>query len=506
MKPELSKQELSRERDRFRLLLEVNNAVTSKLDLQDLVLAVGTSLRKVVPHDLTGLAIYDGKNIEMKVDALESSFGPGQVFPTGQYMPLEGNPVGLALTTRKPIIRYRIDHEEYPAPKFQEFCDVMGLNSGISVPLLLQDRAVGALSVSSVREAAFDEKDAELLQEIAGQLAIAVENAVNFRAAKRESDRSRLLLEINNAVASNLDLHELVQAISTSLRELVPHDYTGLAIYDEKLGKLRIHRVEAADTPGILGEGEPIPMEGTTAGLAFTRRQIVRRDRVDPNEFYAPVFKSMVETLKIQSACVLPLIVQDRAIGVVSLTSCTEAAFSEDDAELLGHVSDQLAIAVENAINYQRAQWERDRRQLLLEVNNAVVSNLTLHDLLMSISGWLRKFIKHDFASVVLLDKESGQLRIHALDKPVPGGFAREGGILPIDGTPAGLAIKTGATVRRDNLDFEEFYHPMVRLGYAVGLRSGMSVCLISHDKILGSINVGSTREASFTQDDQELL
>jgi len=329
---------------------------------------------------------------------------------------------------------------------------------------------------------------------------------VSKQELSRERDRLRLLLEINNAVASNLDLHGLVQAISTSLRELVPHDYTGLAIYDEKIGKLRIHRVESAGTPGILGEGEPIPMDGTTAGLAFTTRQIVRRDRLDLNEFDAPVFKSMVEALKIQSACVLPLTVRDRVIGIVSLTSCAEAAFTEHDAELLDHVSDQLAIAVENAVNFQKAQWERDRRQLLLEVNNAVVSNLSLHDLLVSVSGWLRKFIKHDFASVVLVDKESGQLRIHALDKPIPGGFAREGGILPIDGTPAGLAIKTGATVRRDNLDFEEFYHPMVRLGYAVGLRSGMSVCLVSHDKILGSINVGSTREASFTQEDQELL
>jgi formate hydrogenlyase transcriptional activator len=505
MKPEVSKQELSHERDRLRLLLEVNNAVTSKLDLQELLLAVGTSLRKVIPHDLTGLAIYDGKNLEMKVDALDSSFGPEQVFPTGQFMPLEGNPVGLALTTRKPVIRYRIDHQTYPAPKFQEFCDVMGLKSGVSVPLLLQDRAVGCISVSSIREAAFDEADAELLQEIAGQLAIAVENAVNFRAAKRESDRKQLLLEINNAVASNLDLHALLQVISTALRDLVPHDYTGLAIYDERIGELRIHRVEA-ETPGILPEGESIPMEGTTAGLAFTTRQIVRRDRLDLTEFDAPVFRTMVEALNIKSACVLPLIVHDRPIGVVSLTSCTEGAFSEDDAELLGHVSEQLAIAVENAVNFQRAQWERNRRQLLLEVNNAVVSNLSLHDLLISVSGWLRKFIKHDFASVVLLDKESGQLRIHALDKPIPGGFAREGGTLPIDGTPAGLAIKTGATVRRDNLDFEEFYHPMVRLGYAVGLRSGMSVCLISHDKILGSINVGSMREASFTQEDQELL
>jgi formate hydrogenlyase transcriptional activator len=506
MKPELSNQELSRQRDRLRLLLAVTNAVTSKLDLQELLLAVSDSLRRVVPHEVTGLAIYDGHTLEVKVHALESSFGPEQVFETGQMMPLEGNPIGIAVTTRKPVIRYRLDHEKFPAAKFQEFCNTLGLKSGISVPLLLQDRAVGAITVSSVREAAFNENHAELLQEIAGQLAVAVENAVNFRAAKRESDRSKLLLEINNAVASNLNLHELLQAISTSLRDLVPHDYTGLAIYDEKIGKLRIHRVEATDTPGILDEGETIPMEGTTAGLAFTTRQTVRLDRIDLNEFDAPVFKSMIEALKIQSACVVPLIAHDRAIGIVGLTSRSEAAFSEEDAELLEHIADQLAIAVDNAVNFQRAQWERDRRQLLLEVNNAVVSNLTLHDLLMSISGWLRKFLKHDFASVVLLDEASGQLRIHALDAAVPANFAREGSILPIDGTPAGLAIKTRLTVRRDTVDFEEFYDPMVQVAYKLGVRSGMSVCLISHDKVLGSINLGSTREAAFNQEDQELL
>jgi formate hydrogenlyase transcriptional activator len=322
----------------------------------------------------------------------------------------------------------------------------------------------------------------------------------------RERERLRLLLEINNAVAWNLDLHDLLQAISGVLGDCVPHDYTGLAVYDEKIGLLRIHRVEATDTKGVLGEGEAISMEGTTAGLAFTTRQIVRREKLDLTEFDAPEFISMVEVLKIQSICVVPLILEDRVIGIVSLASRTEAAFSEEDAELLNQIGGQLAIAVENAINFRKSEWERERRQLLLEVNNAVVSNLSLKDLLVTVSGWLRKFIQHDFASVVLLDEESGQLRIHALDKPVPGGFAREGGILPIDGTPAGLAIKTRATVRRDKLDFEEFYHPMVRMGYAVGLRSGMSVCLIAHDKLLGSINVGSTKEAFFDHEDQELL
>jgi len=322
----------------------------------------------------------------------------------------------------------------------------------------------------------------------------------------RERDRLRLLLEINNAVVANLDLHDLLQAISQALGECVPHDFTGLAVYDERIGQLRIHSVEATNTEGVLSEGAPISMAGTTAGLAFTSRQTVRRDHLDANEFDAPVFRSMVNALGIQSACVVPLMLQGNAIGVVSLTSRSAAAFSDEDARLLEQIADQLAIAVGNAVNFARAAWERDRRQLLLEVNNAVVSNLSLRDLLVTVSGWLRKFIKHDFASVVLLDEPSGQLRLHALDQPAPGGVMSEGGLLPIEGTPAGLAITTRSTVRRNTIDLNEFTSPIVRGAYNAGLRCGMSVCLISHDKLLGTINVGSLHEFAFNEQDQQLL
>ena len=505
MKPQVSQQAISRERDRLRLLLEINNAVTSHLDLQDLLLAISNALQKVIPHDLTGLGTYHEKGLQMRVHAVESAFGPGQVFETGQFVPFEGNPAGLAFTSRRPVLRHQIDFDEFPAPIFQEFCKVMNLRSGCSVPLLLRDQAVGVITMSSLKEAAFTETDAALLEEIAGQLAIAVQNAINFRTAQHERDRKQLLLEINNAVASNLDPQQLLGAISAALRECVPHDFTGLAIYDEKIGQLRINSVEATDK-GLLGEGAAIPMEGTTAGLSFTTRQIVIRDTIDFNEFHAPVFKHMVEVLGIRSVCVVPLILEERVLGVVSLTSRNESAFSKEDGLLLGQVAAQLAIAVENAINFQQAGWERDRRQLLLEVNNAVVSNLSLKDLLVAVSGWLKKFINHDFASVVLVDEASGQLRLHALDRPAPGGIMGEGALMPIDGTPAGLAIRTRSTVRRKTLDLEEFNLPMVRAAYNAGLRSGMSVCLISHDRVLGTINVGSMREANFNEEDQELL
>ncbi len=147
-----------------------------------------------------------------------------------------------------------------------------------------------------------------------------------------------------------------------------------------------------------------------------------------------------------------------------------------------------------------------ERLRLLLEVTNAVVSNLSLKELLYTVSGCIRKFFPVDWASMVIRDAETGQLCVHALDAPVPGAVLGEGTILPMEGTPPGLAIATRKTVRRDRINFEEFYSPTIREAYKAGLRSGCSVPLICHDKVVGTINVGSLREAAFSQKDAELL
>src|ERR1044071_832844 len=149
---------------------------------------------------------------------------------------------------------------------------------------------------------------------------------------------------------------------------------------------------------------------------------------------------------------------------------------------------------------------ERDRLRLLLDVNNAVVSNLSLKDLLYTVSGWLRKLIAYDLASMVIKDEATGLLKVHALDAPAPGGVLAEGAMLPLEGTPPGIAIATRQTVLRDRINFEEFYSPIIREAYNAGLRCGVSVPLICHDQVLGTINVGSMREAAFTQKDADLL
>src|ERR1051325_3297986 len=88
----------------------------------------------------------------------------------------------------------------------------------------------------------------------------------------------------------------------------------------------------------------------------------------------------------------------------------------------------------------RRSVGEAERARVISEVTKAVVSNLSLHDLLLAVSACLRQYFNHDFASVVLYDEEKGELRVHALDSPTPDGVLGEGSLLSVEGAQPGLA------------------------------------------------------------------
>jgi formate hydrogenlyase transcriptional activator len=151
-----------------------------------------------------------------------------------------------------------------------------------------------------------------------------------------------------------------------------------------------------------------------------------------------------------------------------------------------------------------RQQYERER--LMLEVSNAVIAHLNLKDLLTAVSDCLHRFFRHDTASLTLFNPQNGELRVHALTGAPDNAAILEGTLMPLEGTPPGLAIKTRQTVLRERVDLTEFHSPVTRQAYELGLRSGCSVLLISHDRLLGTLNVASLREAAFTRTDAALL
>jgi formate hydrogenlyase transcriptional activator len=178
---------------------------------------------------------------------------------------------------------------------------------------------------------------------------------------KRSNDRLKLLLDLNNAVISNLDLRDLLQAISSSVRQVMQCDSAGVMLPDLENKWLRLYAQDFPDSKGIINEETPIPIEGSHPGKAFlTGKPVVSSGSHDPAGIN-PEMHRLAAREGMKSICNLPLIRRNRVLGVLRLGRLQEKPFTEDDVEFLTQVASQLALAVENALAYRQIADLKDK-------------------------------------------------------------------------------------------------------------------------------------------------
>jgi formate hydrogenlyase transcriptional activator len=505
-------QELARKLNHLRLMLQITTAVVSQLDLRELLQAISSNIREVMGADTAGVGLYDHELEELRAYATDFPSGPGF------KIPLEASPGGLAFTTGQPVFLDKPDlfrfHSDFAMQVFEA-----GYRSGGSIPLIAQGRKLGVLGVASKRESAFSGEDKDLLVQVANQVAIAVDNALNFeralkaeQEATRQSDRLSTVLQINNAVVSQLDLRELLQVVSRSLRRTVHNDTTGVALYDPESNKLRVVMTDFPEQMNLVEESYLIALEGSAMGVAFTSGEPVFLDQFDLERFPSEFTRRSYEA-GLRSACNIPLIARGRKLGALGVASKRPSAFSAEDKELLCQSANQIAIAVENALSFERtraaeeeAKRQSERRQLLLEINNAVVSQLDLRSLIQIISVSLRRISRHDVVGLALYDPDTNQLRAYAYDSLDKQFAIEEGTPIPLESSLSGSAFTSGQPVFHDRIDEQRFQSDFSKRFRAAGLKSGGVVPLIAHGRKLGTLAVASYREANLNEDEKELL
>ena len=186
---------------------------------------------------------------------------------------------------------------------------------------------------------------------------------------RHERDRLRLLLELTNSMTSKLDLRHLVESLSTNLLSVTRCDFCALLLPDADSGDLRVTTLYNPEPRGSLCDGTLIPIHGSICGKAFRTGKTQHFDhfedvRDDPDSFGNSVgrrFYQRVMAEGLLSGCDLPLIGRNGVVGVLAALKRSERAFSNDDVAFLEQVAGQVAIAVENALDYGRAIKDRDK-------------------------------------------------------------------------------------------------------------------------------------------------
>jgi formate hydrogenlyase transcriptional activator len=345
-------------------LLAVSEAIVSHRDLPALFHDLAGRLHQVVRFDYLALMLHDAASNTVRPHILETA-EPTPI-PSLPPYPMEADPAGWVLETQQPLIVSNLA-EETRWPRFLERAKLFRVSSYCALPLTTARRRPGVLVFACKQEAAYDTADVEFLQQVANQVAVAVENAWNFEASQRaqaelrsQNDRLELLLDLTNRLVSNLELRDLLRCISASVRPVMKCDSVGVLLPDSESRRLRVHALDFPESKGFVHEEDLVAMEGELSGRVFRTRQPWAGPVRDlPQIGLLQNDRALAEGVK--TICVLPLVSRDHVLGVLGLARRTETAFRPDDLEFLARIANQVALAVENALAYGQIAALKDK-------------------------------------------------------------------------------------------------------------------------------------------------
>jgi formate hydrogenlyase transcriptional activator len=295
---------------------------------------------------------------------------PGFIVDVGSMLiGPKGGSCGTAVYRKAPV--YVTDILNDPIwDNYRHLLSPYGIRAVWSRPMFTTEgKLLGTFAIHYREARSPGDADLQLIENASRIAGIAIERHMNEEKLRHERDRLRLLLEITNSMTSKLDLGHLLEVLSTNLLGVTRCDFCALLLPNAESGQLRVTILYNPEGRGSICDGTIVPIKGSTCGKAFLtgKNQHIHRFedlRHDPESFGSSEGRCFFERVMaegLKSGCELPLVGRKGVVGVLGAFSRSERAFSEDEFAFLEQVALQVAVAVENALDFERATEDRLR-------------------------------------------------------------------------------------------------------------------------------------------------
>lgn len=361
---------------RLRALFSASLAVSSELSLDALLHRILDAAAELTGARYAALGVIDASGSELEqffthgVDVdMRAEIGS---LPRGRGI------LGVLIREAKPLRLHDLTHD----PRSVGFPPGHPpMRSFLGVPIMLRGVAYGNLYLTEKHDGEdFTDEDEETLTLLAGQAAVAIENARLYEASTRWSRQLQSLEEVGNALATETDLERLLDLVVRRLRELVGAEIVALTL-PTGADELRFAAAAGETAQDLLGEA--ISRSGSKSGRVLARRRSERSDSIldDPE-----VDHETTRRLGVRTGMWVPLIARDRVIGVLEIhdKEGPDPRFSDDDLRLAETFAARAAVAVElshrvaqDALRRVVQAQELERRRLARELHDETGQALT---------------------------------------------------------------------------------------------------------------------------------
>jgi PAS domain S-box-containing protein len=385
-----------------------------------------------------------------------------------------------------------------------------GIRSVMSAPLIGEDGAIGSLTVHSQSREAFDDANAELLEVLASQAAIAVTNARLYEqlgeesaALARQTASQRRLLQINERLLGTLDPGSVLDLIADGLKSVVWYDNFSIYRVDDEMKIL--NPVLARDRNAHAVLGFPIPRgAGLTWWSVDNREPVLLNDALhDPRVIQIPGTAEEEEAM-----IIVPLVSGEEVIGAMNIarTGAAEVAFTDADFELVQLFAGQAAVAITNARLVEQLRTRVDAQRSLAEIAAQIASLHEPQTVLDRAVADAARLLKADRAQINLVAEGGKHLDPPITAAPIPP--SADDVTVPIGSGVAGMAAASKRVVWTGNyLADESFPHDAGDAWIDTqGIHSMMAAPLIGPDRLIGTITIQATAPDAFDEADAELL
>ena len=393
-------QTAQRQAEQVRLVNEVGRDLAGILDVDSLLIQVSQRLERTFGyyHAKVGLLTASGDQIVFPAwfDARRNRLMPEMTLTVA-------GPGLIAWVARnaqpRVALNVQADSDYLPNVNFPE------TRSEIVAPLIAHNQLIGVLDVQSDRPDGLGPEDLAVLEAISGQLAVAVDAARARLAARRRAEQMQLINEVGRDIAGLLDVEALMDKVGQRLEAAFGyyHASAGLIEGKEIIFRARYNERRQITIPEIrlLLNGP-----GLIAWVARNARtRLAAEAQADALFMPYPFFP---ET---RSELALPLMAQDRIIGVLDVQSDRVNGLGPDDLTTLEVIGGQLAVAVDGDVRAAEARQRADEVSALLSTTLALSSSMHLDRRLDSIAQFARRLVNADSCTIYKLDAEAQVLR-----------------------------------------------------------------------------------------------
>ena len=343
---------------------QISSAIACEPNLQVVLHTASALLSRIVPFGLIALLLVDEKRGVVRLHALETGWERIEL-AIGTELSLKNSAIGQAIDAQRPVLVEDGLRELKKIPELADQVKDKPIRGFYAFPVSTSRRRLGVFVVVT-RDRSLNTDDVELMGSVASHLSLALDSALEFESAAeyhrelvRERDELKLLLEINNHIMSQLEMKEFLLAASVSLRRFFGNDVTGLWLVDQESKRGKCAVLDLPSGRDALADVDINEVSDELMDKLRARRPFIETladiERQFPGAISAPL-----RAESIISIAHVPLVGTHGPIASLSLGSRRANAFSQGDLDLLMQVGNQIALALDNALAWERLNASRN--------------------------------------------------------------------------------------------------------------------------------------------------